>query len=243
MTSEQLLRALTRPICVVGNGTPLRPLGRDIDAHVSVIRINNFRVAGFEELVGTKTTVRCTSGWKDIENRNEHPEFSPFTADAKESANIAAYALGNYVDILKASTDVHPLCAELGIKQPSTGLALLVLFELLEIPVTVACFDGFRTPHYWERKKGETIHVPHEAEAIAMLHCTTIIGDEREQQRQLLARASSANADRSKKRPYEVEKYLYQFQHQQGAGGGGASNQHDRYVDGWERTFGKKEQR
>ena len=77
--TEELLQALPQPIAIVGNGVPAGPMGAAIDHHPSVIRLNNYRLDGFEAVVGTRTTLRCTSGWNDIEARGQVGEFSPFT--------------------------------------------------------------------------------------------------------------------------------------------------------------------
>ena len=69
--SEDILTSLRGRIAIVGNATPKRDFGKLIDSYDIVIRMNNFRLSGFERLIGTRTDLRCTTGWKDIETR--HP--------------------------------------------------------------------------------------------------------------------------------------------------------------------------
>jgi len=150
--TEDLIASLEGRIAIVGNATPRWELGALIDRYETVIRMNNFRVDGYTRLVGSRTTHRCTTGWKDVEHRREHPEFSPFTAQATESGNLADYNPANHHPVLTARTDVHQFIPEL--KRPSTGLALVQHFVQLGRPVDLFAFDGFKTPHYWEPERG-----------------------------------------------------------------------------------------
>lgn len=150
--TEDLIASLEGRIAIVGNATPRWELGALIDRYETVVRMNNFRVDGYTQLVGSRTTHRCTTGWKDVEHRREHPEFSPFTAQATESGNLAEYNPANHHPVLTARTDVHQFIPEL--KRPSTGLALVQHFVQLGRPVDLFAFDGFKTPHYWEPERG-----------------------------------------------------------------------------------------
>lgn len=150
--TEELLANCPRPICVVGNAAMTQPYGRIIDAYATVIRMNNYRIAGFEELVGAKTDLRCVNAWTDIEHRDEVPEFTPFTAGAPESANLRFYNERNRSAAAAARADVHPFIPET--PNPSTGLALIQLLACLGIRADVFGFDGFATNHYWAKDAG-----------------------------------------------------------------------------------------
>jgi hypothetical protein len=157
MFTEDLLSNAKRPICVVGNSTFKHKFGRIIDEYGTVIRMNNFKVLGFQDYVGTKTDYRCVSGWEDVENRNEHIEFSPFTDYAKESLNLKKYNQNNSCEVITARNDVKLFIKE--VDNPSTGFALVQLLNLLNVPVDLFGFDGFRTGHYWDKdKKPFTTH-------------------------------------------------------------------------------------
>lgn len=174
--SEELLLALPRPIAVVGNGRAARDFGEVIDRYASVIRLNNYRLDGFAAQVGTRTTARCTSGWSDIEPRGEVPEFSPFTEDAAESAQVRAYRRTSGSALPTARTDVHPLLHAL--PRPSTGLALLGLLSSLGIEADAFGFDGFATGHYWSpEQRHATTHSPREREALLGLPGITLYGE------------------------------------------------------------------
>ena len=150
--AEDLLAAMPGRIAIIGNATPNHDFGEIIDLYDTVIRLNNFRVAGFEKLVGTKTACRCTTGWHDIEHRNSLIEFSPFTAVAAESANLQAFNLANPRPVLPACMDIHPLITET--PKPSAGFALVQLCCYLNLPVDLFAFDGFKTAHYWDKNNG-----------------------------------------------------------------------------------------
>jgi 2-polyprenyl-3-methyl-5-hydroxy-6-metoxy-1,4-benzoquinol methylase len=154
--AEDILSKLSGSVAIVGNATPTYELGSVIDQYDNVIRLNNFRIDGFERWVGRKTDFRCVSAWSNIEHRNQHLEFSPFTANAAESANLARYNAANERSVLTAHSDVHLLLPD--VKKPSTGCALVELCAHLGLSVDLFAFDGFRSPHYWQ---SETSHVPH----------------------------------------------------------------------------------
>ncbi len=173
--SEELLHALPGPIAVVGNGKPARDFGAVIDRHPTVIRLNNFRIDGFEHQVGRKTTVRCTSAWNDIEPRPGVVEFSPFTEDAAESANVRAYRARG-AKLLCAGNDVHAGLP--GYARPSTGLALVTLLSALGKTVDLFGFDGFASGHYWT--PGEPMHTTHsvnEVQAMLAMRGVTLYGE------------------------------------------------------------------
>ena len=145
--TEELLQALPQPIAIVGNGVPAGAMGAAIDHHPCVIRLNNYRLDGFEAVVGSRTTLRCTSGWNDIEARGEVGEFSPFTRDARESSAVVDFEQRSRFELICARTDVHALLP--GVSNPSTGLALAALCSRLGLQFSLFGFDGFASGHYW----------------------------------------------------------------------------------------------
>ena len=160
--SEDLLAGLRgRRLAIIGNATVTRDFGSLIDTYDAVIRLNNFRLAGFEPLVGTRTDFRCTTGFTDIEHRNEHPEFSPFRDNALESTHLATFNRANARPVLSAQLDVHPFISET--RNPSTGLALVQLCAQLGLSADLFGFDGFKSPHYWQLNANfRTTHSRHE---------------------------------------------------------------------------------
>ncbi len=72
LCTEDVLLSLRRPIAVVGNGLPDRPMGSLIDRYATVIRLNNFEIAGHEPMVGQRTSLRVkrlrrfTRTWRGV---------------------------------------------------------------------------------------------------------------------------------------------------------------------------------
>ncbi len=168
ISTENVLLSQLGPIAIVGNGHPGRNMGTIIDRFATVIRLNNFKIDGFEVLVGSKTTLRCTSGWNDIEIRCQHPEISPFHADSNESAQLTNYIKRGGPSVITPSNDIHLLLPD--IPNPSTGLALAALASSLGIEVILFGFDGFTSGHYWNPGKlVTTTHLNNERDAILKL--------------------------------------------------------------------------
>ncbi|GAB1342774.1 glycosyltransferase family 29 protein [Gemmatimonas sp.] len=174
-STESLLLALRQPIALVGNGHPGRELGAVIDRYPTVIRFNNYRVAGFEQLIGARTSVRAVNGWTDLDTRDGEIAISPFTADAVESTHLPDFRLRQIVPVLHATTDVHALLPDE--PKPSTGLALAALISHLGLEADCFGFDGFASGHYWD--PGVALHTTHsrtEAEQLLRLPGITLYG-------------------------------------------------------------------
>jgi hypothetical protein len=148
--SETILKRCSQPICIVGNAETIRKNGGLIDSFPTVIRINNFKIDGYEDYIGSKTTLRCINAWLNIEHKNMHREFSPFHIKSKECKYHEYYSLRNENPVATAYTDIHTVIDK-KIINPSTGLALIQLCTLLGITVDLFGFDGFKTGHYWEK--------------------------------------------------------------------------------------------
>ncbi|HEY1171408.1 MAG TPA: glycosyltransferase family 29 protein [Verrucomicrobiae bacterium] len=174
--AEDILQRIRGRIAIVGNATPKRAYGKLIDSYDCIIRFNNFRLEGFADLVGTRTDLRCTTGWHDIEHREGLIEFSPFTADSREASNLATFSAANHRPVLAARTDIHPLVTET--PNPSCGLALVQLLNSLGIEADLFGFDGFQTSHYWNAgQKVETSHTLREMDIVLSRPNIILIGD------------------------------------------------------------------
>lgn len=175
LATEELLASLARPIAVVGNAQVCYPFGPRIDSYASVVRFNNYRLRGFEGQVGRRTTARCLSGWSDVEHRNDLVEFTPFTAEARESGHLEEYNRENHRPVVSARTDIRPLLTET--PNPSTGLALIQLLQALGIPADLFAFDGFRSGHYWTSARLWTTHARTELDCILARGDFVVYGD------------------------------------------------------------------
>lgn len=189
--TEDILDSLRgKRIAIVGNATSSHEFGSVIDSYDIVIRINNFRIAGYEKHVGVKTDYRCTSGWKDIEHKKDLIEFSPFTLDAPESANLESFVSRNQQPVSTARTDIHPLAP--AILKPSTGCALVTLCSHLCLPVDLFFFDGFKSSHYWEENASFfTTHSQDEFNLILKLPNVRVMNQKFTEEEVLSSRESS----------------------------------------------------
>jgi hypothetical protein len=61
LSVEDAIRRMDSPVALVGNGPLREEWGRTIDSHITVIRMNACRIAGFERFCGSKTTHWVTS--------------------------------------------------------------------------------------------------------------------------------------------------------------------------------------
>ncbi len=62
ISAEEIIASMESPIALVGNGPFERLHGELIDSHPTIIRINNFRLKGFESAVGSRCTHWCSHG-------------------------------------------------------------------------------------------------------------------------------------------------------------------------------------
>jgi Glycosyltransferase family 29 (sialyltransferase) len=154
-STEVRLSKISGSIAVVGNGALLRPFGHLIDAHDEVIRFNAFRLNGYEDYCGSRTTHWCTFGETAhnlLPRRHllELEPLSPFTEDAPESQGIRRTFRAR---MTFAQRDYRLAC----FGRPSTGVMLLRMLEVLGFEADVFGFDGFLTGHYFDM---EHIHDP-----------------------------------------------------------------------------------
>jgi hypothetical protein len=78
MYTEDILLGLRGTIAVVGNAD-ISKKEQIIDSFDNVVRFNGFKLAGYEEHVGTQTTLWCTYGENHemVPWRTEWPAVSP----------------------------------------------------------------------------------------------------------------------------------------------------------------------
>lgn len=141
---EDLCAILPKPWAVVGNGAAHFKVGHVIDSYPTVVRFNEYVIEGYEEYVGTKTTLRSV-GWKP-ESFRPVKMISPF--------------------IPKPFTDAWRLCEEnrasrVRIIRPrkgtgrkglfaTSGYALLKLLSREGVDTMVFHMDGLQSAHYWD---------------------------------------------------------------------------------------------
>ena len=152
-TTEDVLISLTGFIAVVGNAVPSKSYSNEIDNYDNVIRLNNFEIDGYENIIGTKTSLWSTHGSSFIikEKQDIKQALSPFMKTSVESGDPA-----NNLKIVYAKNNVSQI---MNIGRPTTGGALLCLFDYLKIPVTSFCFDFFKGRNYFlEKVSDKSVH-------------------------------------------------------------------------------------
>ena len=80
--SDPKLNILSNGILIIGNGPSVQNfnLGNQIDKFENIARINNFKTIGFEELIGSKTTIWCNGA-----NQNFLRTFRKFQTSISNS--------------------------------------------------------------------------------------------------------------------------------------------------------------
>lgn len=158
MTSEQWVKQnmSTGSIVLVGNGN-ISDMGKEIDAFDHVVRFNEFKIDGYEEHVGTKTTVHfACSAFKGI-RRHKDAQFMSghtrgfLTSFGKRSQREEELLRREKEGFIYPETDYRtrfPYHYEL----LSSGiLCLLMLKECVpHQTVHLVGFDFFQTAHYFD---------------------------------------------------------------------------------------------
>lgn len=145
--ADELLRTLPDPVAVVGNG-PVNGRGEEIDAHQSVLRLNDFHIVGYEMHIGSKTTAWCANCWEDVPKRPWTGEVFTHYTDNEQYGRISSW-LGAYPHLrVPTMSWIEPARVYKQAK-PSTGLVLLTRLIHHGKRVDAYGFDGMKTGHLW----------------------------------------------------------------------------------------------
>jgi tetratricopeptide (TPR) repeat protein len=179
------------PAVLVGNSPLLRGrgLGSTIDAQHTVIRLNDFRIRGFEADVGSRT-----DAWISSANRQAEPDPASVGSalailvqgHALHVPELPAFARGRIKLDLEDDRAcflppfLHRLGDALLYPVPTTGMrAILMLEFVVQQPFMAVGFDFFETAqmHYFD--KGPTRHRVGESHAIAFerAFATEVLGE------------------------------------------------------------------
>lgn len=150
---------------IVGNGTSLLYCGKGVDIDLDydlIVRLNNFKIRGYEHDVGVRTDVLFTCvlhEFNSIEKISRFPQVilcalqDPFNGvktkqEVLDSPNIVTVLYQDYLNFVG-------VCADLDSTKhyPSTGLAAIHWFAVMKKhDVTITGFDHFigHNPRYFE---------------------------------------------------------------------------------------------
>lgn len=140
-STEDILLSLKGSIAIVGNGAICNK-GKQIDSFDQIIRFNTYVIEGYEEHVGTKTTVWCTWGNPKKPLKDVRPMISPFPCNGQETVKPSMFPDMAYLATERRFIEkVH---------RPTTGGMLVSLCSYLKIPVVLFGFDGMQSNHYYD---------------------------------------------------------------------------------------------
>lgn len=170
-------------VFIVGNGPSAKDLrlGKAIDAADIVVRINDFKTKGFEQYVGTKTTILFTCRLNEyILTLAQFPEviicllMNPLDGVEIPSELIQAPNVSERIEWPEVNTltDWLPLAPNC---YPSTGLLCILKMVKRFGHVNIIGFDNFKggNGHYYEQGTGLDPYRhdgPGEASIIKFLH-------------------------------------------------------------------------
>jgi hypothetical protein len=127
---EDFCEKLPRPWAVVGNGVAHIKSGKIIDSFPTIVRFNQYVIEGYEEFVGTKTTLRSVT-------------WSPCWP--QKIKNISPFSLKNDGLVVRPrkGTGTYGVYA-------TSGYALLSLLNREKVETIVFHMDGLQSGHYWD---------------------------------------------------------------------------------------------
>lgn len=152
---------------VVGNGPSLifQKKGKIIDSFEEIFRFNKFAIKGYEQFVGSKTTVWCTHGKDQLPTDDDirpdkvlyiHGERGNVLYNPQKIWRIPLSFYYKVRDEIKNETTEKEKSDKL---LPSTGiLVILWLLENVYENLYIAGFDNFsktlsKQHHYWVKKE------------------------------------------------------------------------------------------
>lgn len=157
-SAEEMVLKMKEPIAVIGNGpldqiqnpkSEIRNFGAEIDAHPTIIRMNNWKVEGFEDQVGRRTTHWCVNCWDDIAPRDwPFPMFTTYSR-AEQRERIDRFT-GMYPHLAVTGKSWTDPARSLKREKPSNGLVLLHHLARMGKWVNAYGFAGMRGGHYWD---------------------------------------------------------------------------------------------
>lgn len=137
-----------KSIAIVGNGALKEKRGAEIDSHDIVLRFNVSFTKGFEERVGSKTTVCCvgsTALFNKIAELNEDDFDIIFSLNPKEKIDKLSDKVHVYKDL-----KWNEMRKNLRYKYPTSGFRIMYGLYHKGIKADIYGMDFYKTrPYYW----------------------------------------------------------------------------------------------
>jgi hypothetical protein len=133
-------------IALIGNGESalLTKTGHLIDSCDMVVRLGLYKTSGYEEFIGSKTTICGTAKWKYIQ---PSPEITTWLVE-----DIQEEYDEELKDLLKYDEDIVTKGMDFKTYRPSIGTRFLhkLLKDYKDSTLYVKGFDFFSTGHYFD---------------------------------------------------------------------------------------------
>lgn len=142
-----------KTIAVVGNGTPSRPWGAEIDNHDVVIRCNISWTEGYEELVGSKTTCITLGALGLINHIPEIDTSVKYLFSYYNKDTVPAKGNKYKPRHLMWESMVNLIGGRC--RKPTAGFRALFHMWRNGIGADVYGFTFYRTPAYYLKRQGE----------------------------------------------------------------------------------------
>lgn len=143
---------------LIGNGSNMlgKKLGSYINSFENVVRINRFRIKGFEEDLGSKCTHWVINYKLTTDHRNylvkNLSKMKSETTDLKQALVLTTADDKGQLNKVKKQIDIEFIYQRYGLffnRKPTTGL-LAIEYFLNQFPkLTLVGFDFGKSIHYW----------------------------------------------------------------------------------------------
>lgn len=166
---------MSRDIVLVGNGPSLRDrkLGPLIDSHHVVVRFNSFLLDGFQEDVGTRTSIWVRHAWN--KDQRDAPVKMVKTLKRGRLPPFEWLRPGDVLIPTTAESYVESICGPpIRRKCYSTGVVALAYFAMLHPVVHLVGFDGLNTRwnhHYYRDRRANRLHMPRREREFVQFLC------------------------------------------------------------------------
>ena len=158
-------------ILIIGNGESILKydFGRKIDTYPTIARINNYKIKGYEQKVGTKTDIWINGANSKLEKKTKYPNkiltFIPSDILAKKEKNINNY-VSNRLKLDNNRFEVTPLNSiknfekKINHNRLTTGLYSILCATENYNEVIIHGFDFFinSKSHYYNSKIASIIN-------------------------------------------------------------------------------------